>query len=85
MSSNVQILEIAQTIAEATGLQNVDFTSISGETRLLDPPFNLDSIDILEAVACIENKYHVQIADAKAGAQHFKNLDSIVHFVNSKA
>ncbi|MBA2403951.1 MAG: hypothetical protein H0V66_04200 [Bdellovibrionales bacterium] len=85
MPSNDQmILEIANTIAEATGLKNIDLSSVSSETKLIDPPFNLDSIDILEAVASIENKYHVQIVDSKAGAVHFKNLQTIVDFVNSK-
>jgi acyl carrier protein len=78
------ITEIALTIAEATGLKNINLSSISGETRLVEAPFNLDSIDILEAVAFIENKYGVQIVDSKAGAIHFKNLQSIVDFVSSK-
>lgn len=85
MASNEEmILDIAKTIAEATGLKNVDFTAVTPETRLVEAPFNLDSIDILEAVASIENKYHVQIVDSKAGATHFKNLQSIVDFVNTK-
>lgn len=83
-SNDGMIVEIAQTIAEATGLKNIDLSGINGETKLIDAPFNLDSIDILEAVACIENKYEVQIVDSKAGAIHFKNLQSIVDFVNSK-
>ncbi len=58
MSSNDQMIqEIAHTIAEATGLKNFDLTHVSGETQLNQDPFNLDSIDILEAVAAIENKY----------------------------
>ncbi len=85
MASNQEmILEIAKTVAEATGLKNVDFSIITGETKLNDPPFNLDSIDILESVASIENKYMVQITDSKAGAVHFKNLQSIVDFVQTK-
>lgn len=86
MPSNDQmILEIANTIAEATGLKNIDLSKVNAETKLIDPPFNLDSIDILEAVASIENKYQVQIVDSKAGAVHFKNLQTIVDFVNSKS
>ncbi len=85
MSSNEQMIqEIALTIAEATGLKNVDLSAIKGETQLNQGPFNLDSIDILEAVAAIENKYGVLIVDAKSGAVHFKNLQSIVDFVKNK-
>lgn len=84
-SNDEMILDIAKTIAEATGLKNIDLSGINGETKLIDPPFNLDSIDILEAVASIENKYNVQIVDSKAGAIHFKNLQSIHDFVTHKS
>jgi acyl carrier protein len=84
-SNDKMILEVAHVIAESTGLKNVDLTKVTGETKLIDPPFNLDSIDILEAVSSIENKYHVQIVDSKAGAIHFKNLQTIVDFVSSKS
>jgi acyl carrier protein len=83
-SNDEMIVDIAKTIAEATGLKNIDFSQVKAETKLIDPPFNLDSIDILEAVASIEDKYDVKIVDSKAGAVHFKNLQTIVDFVNSK-
>lgn len=79
------IKEIAQTIAEANDLRNFDFSNLTPESRLIDPPFNLDSLGILEAVASIEDKYKVRIADARDGEIHFKNLQTIADFINSKS
>ena len=78
------IHEIATLILEATGQKNIDLSNVSGETKLTENPFNLDSIDILESVATIEEKYKVYIVDAKDGAKHFHSLQTIVDFVKSK-
>lgn len=84
-SDNQIIFEIASTIIEATGLKNIDLSKVNGQTQLNAPPFNLDSIDILEAVCSIENKYKVRVIDAKSGALHFKNLQTIADFINAKS
>jgi acyl carrier protein len=78
------IHEIAALISEATGQNNLDLSTITPETKLTESPFNLDSIDILEAVAIIEEKYKVHIVDAKDGAKHFHSLQTISDFVKSK-
>jgi acyl carrier protein len=78
------IQEIALLISEATGQKNLDLSKITPATRLTDDPFNLDSIDILESVATIEEKYKVHIVDAKDGAKHFQSLQTIADFVNAK-
>jgi acyl carrier protein len=78
------IHEIATLISEATGQKNIDLSSVTGETKLTENPFNLDSIDILESVATIEEKYKVYIVDAKDGAKHFQSLQTIADFVKSK-
>jgi acyl carrier protein len=85
MAGNENLIqEIALLISEATGQKNLDLSKITPETRLTDDPFNLDSIDILESVATIEEKYKVHIVDAKDGAKHFQSLQTIADFVNSK-
>jgi acyl carrier protein len=85
MEANQQfILDIAKTIAESTGLKNVDYSQVTLKTKLNEPPFNLDSIDILEAVNCIEEKYKVRVMDAKEGATHFQTMETIMNFINAK-
>jgi acyl carrier protein len=82
MDENQQfILDIAKTIAESTGLKNVDYSKVTLDTKLNGPPFNLDSIDVLEAVNCIEEKYKVRVMDAKEGATHFQTMGTIMNFI----
>ena len=78
------IQEIALLISEATGQNHLDLSTVTGDTRLTEAPFNLDSIDILESVATIEEKYKVYIVDAKDGAKHFQSLQTIADFVKTK-
>jgi|GEM_PF-6339693 len=83
MKENDILLEIAQTIVEANDLRNFDYSVLLPETKLIDPPFNLDSLGILEAVASIESKYNVRIKNFKEGEIHFKDLQSIANFIRS--
>jgi len=82
--SSPQILEIAQTVISAVGLPDIDLDELSNESMLSEAPFTLDSIDILEIVAAIEDQYKVHVVDAKEGAMHFQSLQSIANFINSK-
>lgn len=82
--NDAQIVDIATTILDATGLEHIDMSELTNESMLGEAPLELDSIDILEAVAAIEDKYKVHIVDAKEGAKYFKSLQTISDFINSK-
>ncbi len=84
MADQELIHEIAILISNATGQKNIDLSLISPTTSLTENPFNLDSVDILEAIATIEEKYKVYVVDAKDGAKHFQNMQTIADFVKSK-
>lgn len=80
--ANTQIKEIAQLIIDATGLSHVSIEELNDDSMLGDAPLQLDSIDILEVVATIEDKYKVKISNAKEGATHFRSLKTILEFIN---
>lgn len=81
---NEQIRDIAQTIIDATGLAHVDIDQLDEDTMLSDGPLELDSIDILEVVAAIEDKYKVKVSDAQEGANYFQSLKTIHNFIQEK-
>ena len=83
--SDPQISDIAKTIIDATGLKHVNIDDLHDESQLGDEPLEMDSIDILEAVAAVEEKYKVRIVNAKEGATHFQSLKTIANFINSKS
>lgn len=84
--SNSKIIdEVAQIIINAIDLSDVDAKELGPETLLGQAPFELDSIEILEVIAAIENHYGVKVADANEGAKYFQSLGSIAEFVSLKA
>ncbi len=79
------IMEIAETIIDAAGLSHVNIEELQNNESLGgESKFGMDSLDILEAVAAIEEKYKVRVLDAKEGAIHFQSLETIAAFVNSQ-
>ncbi len=83
MQDKPLIREIATTILDAVGIDNIDIETITAETSLGENGIGLDSIDILEAVAAIEDAYKVKIVDAIEGAKYFKSFGTIEDFVQS--
>ncbi len=82
--SDPQLKEIAELIISAVGLPESIMDELSNESKLSEAPFALDSIDILEIVATVEDQFKIQVVDAKEGAEHFQSLQSISQFINSK-
>lgn len=83
--TNPLVREIAEIIIDAACLSHVNIDDLENNENLGgDSKLAMDSLDILEAVAAIEEKYKVRILDAKEGAVHFKNLETIAAFVNSQ-
>lgn len=77
----VSIEQIAEKVIEAVGYNHIDPKSLSSETILMGGDLDLDSIDVLEVVAVIEESFGVKIKNAEEGMEHFKSLGSIKSFV----
>ncbi|MBT3980130.1 MAG: acyl carrier protein [Bacteriovoracaceae bacterium] len=82
--SKIDTLELATHIIEAVGLVEVDPASVGADDPLTEAPLHLDSIDILEAVTAVEDKYGVKVKDAEEGAKYFRSLNSISEFISQK-
>ena len=68
-------------VIETVGLDHIDKNLITEQTSLVEEPFQMDSIDILEAIVAVENRYQVKIANANEGAKHFRSFGSILDFI----
>ena len=82
--SDKHIKEIANMVIDAVGLKHISIDELSDDSKLIEPPLELDSVDVLEVVAATEDKYGVHITDAKEGAKHFQSLQTISSFINAK-
>lgn len=74
------ISEIKALLIDLLNLQHLDPADLTADTRLHDD-LNLDSIDILELVVGIENKYGFRIENSEKGKEIFKSLGSLADFI----
>ena len=72
--------EIKGLIIELLNLHHLNPDELTADTLLHDD-LGLDSIDILEIVVGIENKYGVRIESSEKGKEIFKSLGSISNFI----
>lgn len=79
-----KIRDLAQLILDSVGIDSVDVNTLDADTQLGPQGLGLDSIDILEVVAAVEDQFKVKVADAKEGSEHFQTLGSILNFINVK-
>lgn len=76
--------EILELIIQSVNLHHVDRAHISRDTFLGKGGLNLDSVDILEVVVAIEQKYGMTIRNAEEGSKYFRTIGTIVDFVSNK-
>ncbi len=74
------LLEIKTLVMELLNLQHLNPDDLTADTLLHDD-LDLDSIDILELVVGIENRYGVKIENAEKGKEIFTSLGSLASFV----
>ena len=78
------VREIVDLIVEAVNLRHKNKDEITSDTPLVSAGLDLDSLDILEIVVAIENRYKVKIQDADEGKMIFQNIGTIADFVQAK-
>ena len=83
MNENQLVKQVADVIVEAVNLHHIDRSTIGPDTSLGDTGLCLDSVDVLEVVVAVEQKFGVKVADAESGKTHFRTIGSIAQFVQS--
>lgn len=78
------VRNIAETIVEAVNLRHKNLDEITGETALMGSGLELDSLDMLEVVVAVENRFGVKVADAEQGKRVFRTIGTIAEFVEAK-
>lgn len=78
------VRDIVDLIVDAVNLRHKNKGEITAETALVASGLDLDSLDILEIVVAIENRYQIKVQDANEGKQIFQNIGTIADFVQAK-
>ncbi|MBS1961835.1 MAG: hypothetical protein JST04_06440 [Bdellovibrionales bacterium] len=73
--------EIAALVVGAVNLHHVDPTTLTAETSLRDGGLELDSVDMLEVIVAVEQKFGVKVANAETGKKYFRTIGGIAEFV----
>ncbi len=77
-------LEVKSLIIDAVNLQHMTVDSIQDDASLYQDGLGLDSVDILEIIVAIENKYNVKVPNAESGKKAFQSIATIVDFIVSQ-
>ena len=66
----------------ATGLRlQIAATDIPDDTPIFGDALGLDSIDALELVVLVEDRFHVAIPDEDVGRRAFASVNALVDFI----
>jgi acyl carrier protein len=69
----------------ATGLRlELAAADIPDDSPIFGDGLGLDSIDALELVVLVEEKFHVSIPDEEVGRQAFASVSALVQFILSE-
>jgi acyl carrier protein len=81
-TSKAQLIsEIGGIIINSVNLHHVKNSDITADTMLTKGGLELDSIDILEVVVAIEQRFAVKVKDAQSGKKYFATVGTVADFV----
>ena len=81
---NAITTKVIDIIFNALNLKHIDRQTVNETTTLTQGGLNLDSIDILELIVNFEHTFGIKLNESESYAQYFKNVGSIVDFIESK-
>jgi len=73
--------DVVSLIISSVNLHHRNRAEINLQTQIVKEGLELDSLDLLEIIVAIEEKYKIKIGDATQGEQIFKNIGSLVDFI----
>ena len=77
-------IKVIDIIFESLNLKHIDRNTVNESTPLGAGGLSLDSIDILELIVNFEHSFGIKLNESESYAQYFKNIGSIVEFVESQ-
>ena len=73
--------QIKTLVVDSVQLHHIPREQITESTQLFHEGLGLDSVDILEVVVAVEQKFGVKVKDAKTGQHIFKSIGTIADFI----
>jgi acyl carrier protein len=77
------ISDLKEQIIEQLNLQDVKPEDIGDDQALFGDGLGLDSIDALELIVLLQQKYKVKLSNAEDGPRIFRSVRTIAEFIES--
>ncbi len=81
LNTNVLVPEVAKLVLNAVNLNHLSLQDIHADTSLMQGGLGLDSVDILEVIVAVENRFGVKIKNAEAGKKYFGTIGGIAEWI----
>lgn len=80
MNKEELVEELKQQIIEQLNLPNQPADIVASEP-LFGEGLGLDSIDALELMVLLQQKYHIKLANAEEGPKVFRSIDTMADYI----
>ncbi|ULQ51472.1 phosphopantetheine-binding protein [Flavihumibacter fluvii] len=81
MNREQLVEQLKEQIIEQLNLQQVKPADIKADEPLFNEGLGLDSIDALELIVLLQQKYAIKLANAEDGPKVFQSVSSIADFI----
>jgi acyl carrier protein len=77
-------IKLKEQLIEHLNLEDFSIEDIANDLPLFGDGLGLDSIDALEIIVMLENKFDVKISNPEEGAKIFQSVNTIAEFIEKQ-
>lgn len=81
---NPVLNDVIDLVIQSVNLHHVDRRTLHEQTSLGQGGLELDSVDVLEIIVAVENKFGLKVKTAEEGRKYFRTLGTIAELVQLK-
>jgi acyl carrier protein len=78
------IAELKEQLAVQLKLKNIKPEDIGDDEPLFGAGIGLDSLDVLELIVLLKQKYNLRVSNAEDGKKVFRSVRSMAEFIKTK-
>ena len=76
--------QLKKQLIDHLNLEDLSIEDIKDDTPLFGDGLGLDSIDALEIIVMLDNKFNIKVADPEEGAKIFQSVNTLAEFIENQ-
>ena len=76
--------QLKKQLIDHLNLEDLSVEDIKDDTPLFGDGLGLDSIDALEIIVMLDNKFNIKVADPEEGAKIFQSVNTLAEFIENQ-